>query len=107
MAPVFDAMLEKATRVCGADAGVLCTYDGERFWPMAVRGFDGFPRDPISPHPEMGIGRVARGEDIVHILDSATGAVYESGNPDRRHIVELGGARTQVTAATVSSCGTG
>jgi PAS domain S-box-containing protein len=99
LTPVFDAMLEKATGVCGADAGVLCTYDGERFWPMAVRGFDGFPREPISPDPEMGIGRVARGEDIVHILDSATGVVYESGNLDRLHIVKLGGARTTVTAA--------
>jgi GAF domain-containing protein len=99
LAPVFDAMLEKATRVCSADAGVLCTYDGERFWPVAIHGFHEFPRDPIRAHPESGIGRVARGEDIVHILDSAAGEVYQSGNMARRAIVELGGARSQLTAA--------
>jgi signal transduction histidine kinase len=99
LAPVFDAMLEKATRVCSADAGVLCTYDGEYFWPVALCGLSEFPRDPIRPHPKMGLGRLTRGEDIVHILDSAAGEVYQSGDLGRRAIVELGGARSTLTAA--------
>jgi signal transduction histidine kinase len=99
LAPVFEAMLEKATRVCSADAGVLCTYDGESFWPVAVHGFAGFPRDPIRAHPETGIGRLVGGEDVVHILDSAEGAAYGAGDPGRRAIVALGGARSQLAAA--------
>ncbi|HYC14040.1 MAG TPA: GAF domain-containing protein, partial [Stellaceae bacterium] len=96
--PVFRAMLEKATRVCGADAGILCTYDGECFWPVALNGLEEYSRDPIRPHPGTGVGRIARGEDVVHIVDSAEGEAYQAGDPARHSIVRLG-ARSQLTAA--------
>src|SRR5215468_10820733 len=38
LVPVFDAILEKATRVCEAVFGTLVTWDGEQFHWAAFRG---------------------------------------------------------------------
>src|SRR5262249_19218698 len=38
LAPVFDAMLEKAVRLCGATMGIMRTFDGRSFPLAAVHG---------------------------------------------------------------------
>src|SRR5215470_192732 len=56
LAPVFDAMLEKATRICEGAFGVLGTWDGERFHRVAFQGLPpdlvGLLQQPVTPVPE-------------------------------------------------------
>jgi signal transduction histidine kinase len=103
LAPVFDAMLEKALRLCEAAFGYLATYDGERFHHVGARGlppaFADFLSDPRSQEPGSAALRVVRGEAFVHIADLLEDKGTPQGSPVRRAIIEMGGARTQLMAA--------
>jgi two-component system, NtrC family, sensor kinase len=104
LAPVFDAMLEKAMRLCGAVFGELRTYDGERFHLAATRGEPA----PYAEHyasrgsmifgPGTGPAQILAGEEIVHIPDLIDTEAYRRGDPDRRALVELGGGRASLLA---------
>jgi two-component system NtrC family sensor kinase len=96
--PVFDAMLEKAMYLCEAAFGALWTYDGEHLHAVAMHGvpsaFADFAREPLRPGMKTGLGRVLRGERLIHIADIRAGAIYQSGDRLRVATVELAGART-------------
>src|SRR4029077_824687 len=53
LAPVFDAILDKAMRLCGAVFGTLRTYDGDRFHGVASRGVPAAYAESLAqnPHP--------------------------------------------------------
>ena len=97
LGPVFDAMLEKATRLCEASFGLLLTYDGEMFQAAALRGvppaYAEIVRKPIRPTPQNGLGRLLTGEHL-HTLDLAEIAQQAGDDPVVRAAVELGGIRT-------------
>ena len=104
LAPVFDAMLEKATSLCEAAFGELITYDCERFETAATRGvpaaFAEFRKQEHSvPEPGSLGARVLDGELVIHVLDLKDADVYRSGYANRRALVDLGGARTALIAA--------
>src|SRR5262249_27795089 len=103
LAPVFDAMLEKAMQLCGAAFGGLWTYEGDRFTSAAFRGVPPslveYMRQPVRPAPGMALDRLIHGEAIVQIADVTADEAYRAGNPARRALADLGGARTTVCVA--------
>jgi class 3 adenylate cyclase/predicted component of type VI protein secretion system len=101
LAPVFDAMLEKALALCDAAYGHMLTYDGESFTAVAARGpaaiVDFFrDRPPTRPAPGTTMYRLLQGERFAQVADLA-GEVSGRGNPTRRALVDLGGARSGVS----------
>ena len=106
LTPVFEAMLEKAHILCGADNGTLLTYDGERFWIAARHGMSAQLADAlapgIDPNVAPSLGRIVRGERLDHIYDMIEFAAQVSDEAIRRRItalVEIGGIRTQLVIA--------
>jgi GAF domain-containing protein len=102
LTPVFDAMLDKAMRLCEAVFGMLWTYDGEFVQFAAARGdprFDKWTREVgrSRVHPGSTVERLLRGEPVVHIPDAREDEAYRSGNPRRRLLVDVGGARSYLT----------
>src|SRR5215831_4373727 len=82
LAPVFETMLEKATRLCEAPSGTLRTWDGECFHVGAVRGEPRFidwvwKRGSFRPDPDGSpLDRIIDGEEIVHFGNAAEDAGY-------------------------------
>jgi hypothetical protein len=76
---LFDAMLEKATRLCEAAFGLMSTYDGEQYHTVATHGVGPelveFMRAPPHPDPESALGRIG-GAGRSHAL-SGTGSPRE------------------------------
>ncbi len=101
LAPVFDKMLENATRICGANFGTLTLYEDGGFRTVALYNvpkayIDTQLHQLIRPHPESGLGTVERTHRTVHIDDIRTQPPYIEGNPNVRALADLAGARTLV-----------
>ncbi len=73
LAPVFDAILEKAHALCGAAFGGLFAYDGDQFHAVVFRGVPEalreFMRQSFRPETGNPLTRLVRGESLVHIPD--------------------------------------
>src|SRR5262245_16536899 len=102
LAPVFEAMLANATRICEAKFGVLWTYDGERFHAIALHGvpqaFTEFVQNPMQPVSGGAFMQLIGGDAVHQIVDIANSELYGS-SPLRRAFVELGGAQTVLWVA--------
>jgi GAF domain-containing protein len=95
--PVFQAMLENATRLCSAQLGNLLLYENNVFRYVAIFGAPPTfaelrRRDPIiRPRPGALLDRIIVTKEAAHVADIAA----ENAN-DSKEIVELAGARSVV-----------
>jgi GAF domain-containing protein len=97
--PVFQNLLDNATRLCAADFGLMAQYNGSSFQLMAQLGGDRdyveyLQREPFHPGPETLTGRVLRARGPVQIEDFAKSKGYLDRDPLVVVAVERGGVRT-------------
>jgi GAF domain-containing protein len=101
--PVFNAMLENATRICDAKVGNLYLFDGDDFRAVAVHGESDYAawlrRDPmIRVREQLGspLDRLTRTKQVIHIEDLRKDQSYVRGSERMISLVETGGARTHL-----------
>jgi two-component system, NtrC family, sensor kinase len=97
--PVFQAMLENATRLCEAKFGTMYFREGDAFRAVAMHGappayMEARLHALVRPGPTSAIGRVVQTKDVVQIEDAAADRGYADRDPMRVSAVELGGIRT-------------
>ena len=93
LAPVFEAILEKAHSLCGVSHGSLLLYDGEKFHAVAVHGiaeaFADRLRQGFVPGPNHPSQQLLQGAPFAQVPDCA-----EINDPIFRAAIELSGIRT-------------
>ena len=102
LAPVFDAMVERAARLCEADEAAFRTFDGELLHVVAVHGSE---PDVVTRLRQLGPTRAfglyepfARGERVVQFTDARNTDVFRD-NAVVRERLELRGIRTWLAVA--------
>src|ERR1051325_3776930 len=98
LVPVFDAILDKAMRLCEADGGYFLRYQNGSHTFAAGLGlqpdFAAFLLQPYQPTVGSPAALLAQGAPYIHIADLKNDDLYRSGAPRRRAIVDLGGFRS-------------
>jgi GAF domain-containing protein len=98
--PVFQAILENATRICGAKFGNLFLRERDAFRVVATYGASAEHtefqrREPlVLDHPHVPLGRVAQTKAVVHVRDLRAEQAYLDRHPRMIKVVETSGART-------------
>ena len=101
LAPVFDAMLANATRVCEATFGNLFLRDGPIFRAVAVQSKKKYadywrqnPEIDLRDHPGTPLDRNVKTKQTVHIPDLRADWSYREKDKRIVALVEVAGART-------------
>jgi signal transduction histidine kinase len=94
--PVFQTMLENATRLCEAESAVLVLREGGDLryaarYNAPIALLEQTERDPLfRPGPASGLGRSIRSKEVVQVPDIANDQAYFDREPARVRLVEAG-----------------
>ena len=102
--PVFNAMVEKAVRICEAKFGNLLLYEPHAFRHVCAIGeqsafLEWLRREPtiaLSDHPHVPLAKLARIKEVTHIVDLRAERGYIERDPRVLALVESASIRTML-----------
>ncbi len=97
--PVFQKMLENATRVCEANFGIMNLWDGEQFHIVADHNippaFASYrEQTALRPHPGSSLAAIVKTHQAAQIHDMRESPGYLAGVPMVVRMADVAGART-------------
>ncbi len=98
--PVFDAILQNATRLCDSHLGVLNLYDGEKVRTAAQCGGKPefvkwlFGKGAFAPTPGSSFAQMFSDGQPYSVADLREAESYRDGRPITSNFTDLGGARS-------------
>jgi GAF domain-containing protein len=100
--PVFDAILERATRICEAKFGTMWLREGDAFRVVALHNappaYEERRRNRLihlfDLHPKSPFRRSLEARQVIHIADLRVDQGYLAGAPTAVDVVDAAGART-------------
>ena len=106
--PVFQAMLENATRLCQAKFGTMYFREGDSFRAVAMHGAPTAYRKSrlhalVHPGPGNTFGHILKTKQALQVRDAAADQGYTDRDPTRVSAVELGGIRTLLSVPMLKS----
>jgi GAF domain-containing protein len=111
LAPVFEAMLSNAVRICEAKFGVLWLAEGDGLRSVALHGappalVESRQRNPVVKfEPSTPLGRAISTKRIVHVDDMTKDPSYLERNERAVNFVERAGVRSVVFAPMLRESG--
>ena len=104
LAPVFNAMLANATRICEAAFGNLFLREGFIFRSVAIHSQKGHvnswrrnPATDVRENPGNPLDRIFKTKQVIHVPDLRIDQSYIRKNDRIVTLVEVGGARTHLS----------
>ena len=101
--PIFRAILEKATRLCDAEIGIIYRWDGDALHLVAAHNTPPAleelrRRSPFHPKPDTPIGQMIATKKVAHVADLRKERGYiEKTDNDLIAAIELSGMRTHLS----------
>jgi signal transduction histidine kinase len=91
--PIFDTILDSATRLCQAEVGSLRLSEQAGLRLVALKGSLPWSPPDLLEHSSY-VGQFAASRSTVHIPDQAAHELYRRGDPYLLTVVNVGGFRT-------------